>query len=43
MKKKVFIIVAVAVLVVAAVACAIFLIRTAGLAPESKEIQLEGT
>ncbi len=43
MAKKIFIIAAVAVLIIAAVICTIFLIKTKDLEPEEKGISLEGT
>ncbi|MBO5702002.1 MAG: hypothetical protein J6S71_06150 [Clostridia bacterium] len=43
MQKKVLIIIGVAVLLIAAIACSVFLISTADLEPESKGIEVEGT
>lgn len=42
MQKKLFIIISVALILIAAIVCTVFLIRTADLEPESKSIELEG-
>ena len=43
MAKKIFIIVSAVVLTVAAIVCAIFLIKSQGIEPDMGEISLEGT